>query len=220
MTKTFLIHRRLTFFQKFPQGQKKGVNFSQQTHHPCSLSLSLPWLPLLGRPIRHPQPQVLHLLPKAELCLLFRGSRSSPEGTRDSGNCVSFPQMDAAITAATPSSSRLDFRPYLRRGGEPASAPGPRSGGDTTACFCPGGRQEAAVASSATETGQLLMVRPNLWGKRVSEKPNSAKTTSKTDKALNKCTNGTAQATRKTMKETHFKINKTVVRSTLVLDYY
>lgn len=52
----------------------------------------------------------------------------------------------------------LGFRPYLRRG-EPASAPGPRSGRDTTACFCPEGLQEADVASSATESSRLQIGR-------------------------------------------------------------
>lgn len=61
---------------------------------------------------------------------------------------VSFPQtiehslpVSPSRLPALPPPRVLDwsFSPYLTPGGEPASAPEPRSGGDTTACFCPGG---------------------------------------------------------------------------------
>lgn len=68
--------------------------------------------------------------------------------------------------------------PYLRQGGELASAPGPRSGGDTTACFCPGGLQEALCGlfchrNWPTADGRVKL---SLWGERVLEKLSSAKT--------------------------------------------
>lgn len=149
---TFLTHKKHTmFFQKFPQGQKKGGQSRRELlpANPLSLLLSpfltscfFFWVSQAGTP----QSQDLRLPPKTELELLLRDSVFSHEGTQDSENCISFHQMDEALALASPSRPLslpscpgLDFRSYLRRGGEPASAPGPRSGADTTACFCPRG---------------------------------------------------------------------------------
>lgn len=157
------------FSRSFRKDRRKedgaGVNFSQQTHHPSSLVPFCPPASFLGSAILAPP------IPKSFNCHLVQNcisfSERQPflnEGTQGSESCVSFPQMDKTMAPASPflrplslpfqSQARLQ---YLRQGGESASAPGPRAVGDTTACFCPGGRQEGAAASSASETGRVLM---------------------------------------------------------------